>query len=111
MGQIRHYQLTLNGAAQQLSSALPGTESAVIEDVSFRELKLQADDGNTNPIYVGGDNTVTAAAHGLRIPAPTAGVPAAPETFGGYDTGPLKLSKFWVIGTNNEILNVLGLTF
>ena len=111
MGQFRHYNLTLGAAAQRLSDALPATDPVDVEDIGLRELQLQADDGNSNPIFIGGNNTVTAAAHGIRIPTPTAGVPDPPIRLGGFDSGPLKLGKIWVIGTAGEILNITGIGF
>ncbi len=111
MGKFRHYNLTLDATAQQLSAALPGTDPVEIEDFGLRELQLQADDGNSNPVYIGGNNTVSAAAHGIRIPTPTGGVPDPPIRLGGFDSGPLKLSKIWVIGTDGEILNITGIGF
>lgn len=109
---LAHYQLTLTGVAQQLSSALPGTEDESIENVGIREVHLQADDGNSNPIFIGGDENVTTAAYGERINAPTGGVPDAAVNFGPYaDAGPIKLSGIWVIGTNGEILNLLAVEF
>jgi len=104
---IKQYQLTLNGSAQQLSSAFASDQTLVGADEGnpvCAFIDLQADDGNSNAIYVGGDETVTAASHGVRIPAPATGVPSPPYRI----TGLVTPSSVWVIGTNNEKLNVFA---
>jgi hypothetical protein len=74
------------------------------QDPIFAEILLQADDGNSAAIRVGGDNAVTAAIYGLYIPAPATNVPDRPIRL----VGPLQLSDLWAIGTENEILNILA---
>ncbi len=110
MSQFRQYNLTLDGTAQALSVALPGIEDPSIENIGFRQIKLQADDGNSNPIFIG-DSEVTAAVHGLFIPLPPANVPAPPENFGDFGAGSLKLSEIFALGTAGEILNIIGITY
>lgn len=106
---IRHYALTLTGAAQRLSSVLSPDDQA--NRRAFRELALQALGSNSNPIYVGGSSSVSATDYGFRINVPTGGVPDSPERLGAYDTGPLRLEDLWVIGTGSEVLHVLGVEF
>lgn len=110
MAQILQFNLTLDGTAQALSDALPGVEDVSIENVGFRELKFQADDGNSNPIFLG-DSEVTAAIHAIFIPLPPTSIPGPPITLGPYEAGPLKLSEIFAIGTDGEVLNILGVTW
>jgi len=110
VGQFRQYNLTLTGGVDRLSLALPGVEDESVENVGFRQLKLQADDGNTAPIFVG-DSEVSAASHGLFIPLPPGNVPGPAEDLGPFEAGPIKLSEIYAIGTADEILNIVGYTF
>jgi hypothetical protein len=104
LGPVRQYQLTLDGSAQQLTDAITGNESGDSWNGDpLCEIDLQADDGNSNPIFVGGDAGVTAASHGVRIPAPASGVPSPPYRLPGKRNP----SSVWVIGTSAEKLNVL----
>lgn len=98
---VDHFQITLTGAAQQLSAGLTEAQAAQ----PYEQLLLQADDGNSNPVYVGGDSTVTAAAHGLRIPLPPANVPEIPVELSGAK---IFLRDLWAIGTADELLNILA---
>jgi hypothetical protein len=106
LGPIRQYQLTLNASAQRLSTVIAaggGAGDAIDGNPLCEWIDLQADDGNSNPIFVGADSGVSAANHGVRIPTPASGVPSPP-----YRTeGPKRLGDVWVIGTNNEKLNVI----
>lgn len=105
---FQHYNLTITAAARRLSDALtipPGAPLAAM-DVPLRAITLQ---GNTDSaaMHIGGDNTVSATVWGVRIPAAAGGIPAAPITFGPFsNSGPIKLSDFWVFGTANDILHI-----
>lgn len=104
---MKHYDITLTGDAQHLGVGL--TEA---EDLPFRELLLQPQGDNANPIYVGGDDGVTTSSYGARIEAGDGSdVPPVPLKLGPYEGGPLKLSRVWVIGTADEVLHVLGVPF
>ena len=67
---MRHYVLTLNGAAQQLSSVLAADNQ--LNRRPFRLLLFSARAANSNPIFVGGPDTVSATDYGFRINAPPA---------------------------------------
>lgn len=103
-GPFRHYQLTLTGSVQSLKAAVPAplADDAFEGNPTCAWIDLQADDGNSSAIYVGGDTNLGASTHGVRIPAPTSGVPDPPYRIDGDCT----LAPIYVIGTNNEKLNV-----
>ena len=105
-GPIRSYQLTLDATVQQLSDVVPAGLSGDLMEGNplFAWIDLQADDGNSNPVYVG-DSGVSAVNHGVRIPTPTTGVPDPPWR----SEGPQHLSALYVIGTNAEKLNITGM--
>ena len=104
-------QLTLNGSAQQLSTALSTTiasgetvsprtrwESAPIRTITFQSLKANAAD-----VFVGDSSSVSSSVHAFRIDP---GDTAPPIVLGGHDEGPMKLMDFWVLGTNADVLCV-----
>lgn len=99
-----HRVLTLTGAPQRLSTALADPTVGGPDDRPCRQVTFQAMGANGNPIYIGGDVTVAVNNHALRINAGTQGVPDPPIILGGFDSGPLKLSDFWVLGTGNQVL-------
>jgi hypothetical protein len=106
------YQLTLNGAAQRLSNVYGGAANAAIPspvtDIPYRTVTFQGLKANTNDIFVGNTSSVSSTVHGFRIdPTDT----QAPIVLGSYDSGPLKLSDFWVLGTSTEVLVVSGVPF
>jgi hypothetical protein len=104
------YKLTLNGSAQRLSDVLPSTNypSGKVggpDDVSIRMLLLQGHHANTARIFVGFSSGVSVTDYGFYLPIPTASplpVPLGPFS----DAGPMRLSQFWVIGTNAEVLQI-----
>jgi hypothetical protein len=96
----RHYDLTLDGTAQSLSAVLAAGE----DDHPLLRVYLEGDDGNSNPIFVGADNTVSATSYGTRLPAPAAAEPLTERRdFTGVK---LHLSDFWVLGTDTEVLHI-----
>jgi hypothetical protein len=104
----RDYTLTLTGVAQCLKDVLGNTERGGPQDEAFRMLALQPDKANTNDIYVGASSAVTSSLYGIRLD-PTDTQPT--DILGHFDTGPYKLSDFWVIGTNAEKLHIFGIPF
>lgn len=105
---VRDYTLTLTGVAQQLSSVLADTQRGGTRDEAFRFLTLQPDKANTNDVYVGGTSAVSSTLYGVRLdPTDT----QVPTEFGHYDSGPIKLSDFWVLGTNGEKLHIFAIPF
>lgn len=126
MGCIKHLDLTLSGAAQNLGGALTAAQLTqlvgqelydkaaaaglatrdIAAKYTFRTISFQGDPANANPIYVGGENaTVSSSSWGWLIPAAVAGVASPPLI---YDIGPpAKLTDFFVLGTANQILHIL----
>jgi len=103
-----HYDLTLDASIQSLLDAVsPGSAVGGVNDVPCRSIILQADDGNSNLIFVGGANQdVSASSHAFQLAIPVTSIPEEPRTIGGFDTGPLRLSDFRVLGTNAEVLHI-----
>ena len=98
---FNQYVVTLTGAAQRLSDAIPLT---AITDIPFRTLTFQAGKANTTDVLVG-DAAISSTLYAFRLdPADT----APPVVVGGYDSGPLKLQDFWVFGTNGEKIHIGG---
>lgn len=108
----KHYVLTLNGSAQQLSSVLGGDA-----DDAKAAIWIQPRGTNVNLIYVGTSNSVTSTNYGIRLEVPVSGVPQAPFNFGEFAgnlelfRSPLKMSQFWVFGTNGEFLHILTINY
>lgn len=102
---IRTYRLVLTGVAQNLSDAFGDGVGVVnaAHDIPLRQIVLQSQKAGAD-VFLGQDNTVTGTVFGVRL-SPTESVP--PFTLGPYDTGPMKLSDFWVFGTNTQVLTVL----
>jgi hypothetical protein len=101
---LRSYQLTITAAAQRLSSILPDPAVGGKSDESFREIHLTSD----TDCFIGATSAITTSVYGLKIFAQVAG--QYPIELGPYDTGPIKLSDIWVIGTSG-ILHILGIPF
>lgn len=103
-----HYVLTLNGAAQQLSSVFPaltgGLKSGAY-DYPCTFLTLQPGGGNANPIYLGDDASISSTDYGFRLEAATGGIPPAPFVF-DPPVGNVKLSDLYVLGTAGETLHL-----
>jgi hypothetical protein len=98
------YSLTLNGSAQRLSSVLANTQVGGPDDVAIRQLTLQGHHANTARVFIGDDSSVSVTDYGFYCPIPT-GSPV-PVILGPFETGPMRLSNFWVIGTNAEVLKI-----
>lgn len=85
----------LTGAAQQLTGA-----------GLVRSLALQPRGTNTNPVYLGSSSAVTSTNYGVRLPAPSGGIPPAPYIPPEFTDGTVALTDFWVIGTAGEFLHL-----
>ena len=96
---IKSYQLALTGSAQRLSTLFAGDES---QNIPFRQLLFQSSGADA---ALGSTNTVTAVT-GLKVLA-TASLPIV---LGPFDTGPVKLSDVYAIGSG-ATLTVLGVPF
>jgi hypothetical protein len=107
---VRDYSLTLNGSAQRLSTVLSNTQPGGPQDEAFRQIILAQHPGNSNAIYVGANSTISTTAFGFALD-PTQATAADRQTIGPFETGPVKLSEIWVLGTNAEILHIFGIPF
>jgi hypothetical protein len=103
------YCLTLTGVPQRLSDVYGDGVSVVnaVHDIPYSSLVFQGAATGAN-VYIGMANTVSSTNYGLRLD-PTTSVP--PITIGGYQSGPMKLSDFWVLGTSSQIMSVAGIPF
>lgn len=112
---FKSYQLTLTGAVQRLSDVLltippakSGDAPPAATDLPFRQITLQGLKANTNDIFIGDTNLVSSTVHAFRIDSTDS---QPPFVLGNFDTGPIKLSDFWVKGTAAEVLTVGGIPF
>ncbi len=99
--------VTFGTPAVQLSTALAalaGTGANVPSAV--RWLSLQPDGSNSNPTYIGGNNTAvntSSSNAGFRLEKATSTVPPAPWVM-EMSVAAIDLSEFWIIGTSGEKL-------
>lgn len=109
---LKHFVLNLSGAAQRLSqvyaSGAGNAQPSAAEDIPYRQVFIQAFDANSNDVYVGSSNAVSASNYGFHLDAAN-NIP--PVVLGPFETGPIKLSDIWVIGTLNEDISILGVPF
>ena len=105
---FKQYTLTLNGAVQRLSLVLSDPTPGGLLDIPLRQVTFQGLKANTNDIFVGDNSAVTSTSHAFRVDATDA---ALPLVLGPFETGPMKLSDFYVIGTNNEVLVIGAVPF
>lgn len=108
---FRDSTLTLNAAAQRLSSVYSNPDPSQGDNICLRGVMFQGDGANAGAIFVGSSNLVSSSVYAFRIPAAVAGVPAAPIIIGDFEGGPFRLSDFWVIGTNAEKLHIGTIPF
>lgn len=102
---FKHYELTLTGAAQRLSSVLANVAVGGPDDkpLAFVTLQLAAD--ASGACFVG-DVDVSATSWGQRIPVPVSSIPAPPLYLeAGYGAA-IKLSDVYVFGTANDVLHI-----
>jgi hypothetical protein len=109
--------LTLDGTIQRLSSVLTDPEVGGADDEALRVVQLQMQGNSANPLFVGGapkvgtNVTLTSTDHGFRLEPGSGGVPTAPYLLGEFETGPIRLSDVYVLGTNAEVLHIMVLGF
>lgn len=103
-----HKTLTLTGVAQRLSqvyaSGAANVDPLAGEDIPYRQVILSAVPANAAVIYVGGSSGVSSTSHGFSLDPTQAS--QQPVSLGPFETGPIKLSEIWVIGSNAELLAV-----
>lgn len=110
---IRSYVLTLNAAAQRLSSVLGNTTPGGTDDHGMRQIILQADPANANVVYGAGDNigsAISSTNHGFSLD-PTQATAQDRISFGPFETGAVKLSDLWVLGTASQRLMITVVPF
>lgn len=97
---VRTYQAPLTASAQRLSTVLFGTDET--KNIPFRQLIIQAAGADG---FLGSDATVLATT-GVKV----ALAATMPLSIGPFDTGPVKLSDLYAIGTGST-LNILGVPY
>jgi hypothetical protein len=102
--------IAATGVAQRVSDSLADPTVGGVSDIPFRQFTVQAGAGNGNPGFLGGPG-VTVLDYGIRVPAPVGGIPAEPIVLGGFDTGPVKPSHVWIVGTQDELFHFSGIPF
>jgi hypothetical protein len=110
MAGAKHFTLTLTGSAQRLSSVLTDPTVGGRDDVGYRQIILSQVPANGAVIYVGASSGVSSTSHGFSLD-PTQATAVDKVSLGPFDSGPIRLSDLWVIGTNNELLGIFGIPY
>jgi hypothetical protein len=98
---FKQYALVVGAAppASRLSDVY-GDGVGVVDarnDIPYRQIILQADPANGGPVYIG-DSDLIAPDNAAFVLQPTVDkLPAI--TLGPFDSGPLRLSDFWAVGS------------
>ena len=103
---LKHYDILLTGAAQRVSTVA----GVAVDDISFRQLIVSADPANTAVAYGSDDSNISATNHGFALD-PTQATAVDKVSIGPFESGAVRLSDLWVLGTNNERLHILGVPF
>lgn len=98
----RDFSLTITAAAQPLSAALSDTQRGGKVDESYRQIQLSCE----TDCYIGGSSSLTTSAYGYKLLAAA----TQPLTIGPFESGPVKLSDLYVIGTSGK-LHIFGIPF
>lgn len=108
---LQHVKLTLTGAVQKLSDGIANPvasaqtgDALAAKDVPCRQIQLSALGANAAAIFIGGDSTVSSTNYGLRINAPPATIPDRPVAIESFDSGGIRPSDVFVVGTNADVL-------
>ena len=100
-----------------MTAVLADTETGGPDDESLRVIMLQLQGDSSNPVFVGSAPkvgttvTLTSTDHGFRLEPGSGGVPSAPFLLGEFETGPIRLSDVYVLGTNTQVLHITVLGF
>lgn len=106
---VRHYTVTLTATATPLLTLISASFAVGgPRDEAFRFLSVQAGKANTNDAFLGG-STLTTSDYGVRVDAGDTAPPI--DIIGHYDSGPVKLSEIYAVGTAGEKLHVFGIPF
>ena len=106
---VRLFDLTLTRSAQRLSTAIPSVAGAAGPDEAYKQLIFSSAPGNSAVIYVGASSSVSSTSHGFSLDPTQAS--QQPVSVGPFGSVAVKLSEFWVLGTNAEILHVLAIPY
>lgn len=100
---VKAFTLTVTAAAQRLSDVYGDGVGVVnaANDVPYRQILL-----STETDCEVGDSTVTTAAYGVKVQSAA----TLPVSIGPWETGPMKLSELWVVGTSGK-LHILGIPY
>ena len=103
----RAYQLTVTGAAQPLSAAIPIDPSRGGPlDEAYRQILLSMD---TAVAFIGNSSAVASNNYGVEVWIAAAGNPL-PISIGPFEAGPIKLSDLYVIGSSGT-LHILAVPY
>lgn len=98
--------LAFTGTAISLDQALPTDQSpGGTQDFGFREILLSCDTANC---FIG-DSKVTTTKYGVEVFVATNATP--PVYLGPFDSGPIKLSSLYVVGSGSGNLHIIGIPF
>ena len=103
---LASYDILLTGVAQRVSTVL----GQAVDGISFRQLIISADPANAAVAYVGADSGISSTSHGFALD-PTQATAVDKVSIGPFESGAVRLSDLWVLGTNNERLHILGVPF
>lgn len=95
---LAHFTATVTAVSSPLSSLIAGFTLAT-DDVGCRQISLFVPaSGNSGTVYIGGSNAaVSSTNYGYAMLATGNLI-----SYGWYETGPLKLSDIYVIGTAGD---------
>jgi len=99
---VKDFTLTITAAAQRLSSVLATPAVGGADDIPYRQLLLTTE----TDCFLGGSSALTTSNYGVKL----ASAQTLPVVIGPFETGPVKLSDLWVIGTSGK-LHILGVPF
>jgi hypothetical protein len=104
---IRTFQLVLSGTPKRLSDVYGGTAGVPDEtkNIPYRQLFFTVAGADA---FMGQDNTVSPTNWGVA--ATISGPSMGRGVIGPFETGPVKLSDFWVVGVGATI-HILGVPF
>lgn len=101
---LRAIQITLPAVGSQ-----PTRLAAAADRKSIRQLIIENDDGNSNPVFVGVSDMATDGSEGIRL-TNSATVPGrlALGPFSG--DGPGNTDEVFLVGTESDVVNILVVT-
>jgi hypothetical protein len=91
----------MTGVAQRLSTGLGLTDPTP----GLRHISFQADGAGVGLIYIGDEN-VSATDYAVRIEVPVAVIAGLPYVINSFESGPMRLSDFYILGTAAELLHI-----